>query len=378
MDPFKLQMELKKQKEVNNTDMEMSPLVRTRLDETYASLTELPAQRTNRPTRSWLRASTYVTAAAVFLGAALFTSGFVSPVMAGSIKNIPLIGSIFSSIEGDTGLRNAGDLGLASTVNSNVSYKDIKLEVKETVFDGSRAAFLVSVTAPNLKNGRYDNGKKVMKLSNAIENVYFSVDGKSQGDPGSFLKGGSYMGAGEEHPNMLIFEEVLDISSTSSISDSFIADVTVILDGIDHEFKLNVPFHKTTEDIVTVHPNAVVPNEELTFSVIDLQLTPLTTRVNYSIALNNMITLEMKDELRLRHIGVAVFNDQGRQLATLGGDGEYEANSLNFDSRYASTPGETKYLILKPFVIKDDFSESVHEDQYIKGLETRIELPAAK
>lgn len=33
------------------------------------------------------------------------------------------------------------------------------------MFDGSRAAFLLNVTAPNLHNGEYNNGKKVVKLS---------------------------------------------------------------------------------------------------------------------------------------------------------------------------------------------------------------------
>ncbi|MCP1307417.1 DUF5643 domain-containing protein [Paenibacillus tyrfis] len=122
----------------------------------------------------------------------------------------------------------------------------------------------------------------------------------------------------------------------------------------------------------------VVTKNEFTFSVTDLQVTPLTTRVNYSIALNNVQSLEQEDEYKLRRFGIAIFDDQGRQLPALHGDGKYEGNRLNYDRRYASTSGTTKYLILKPFVIKDDFTENVKEDQYIKGLETRIELPASK
>ncbi|MFB0841624.1 DUF4179 domain-containing protein [Paenibacillus oleatilyticus] len=379
MERFNLEKELIKLKKTNSADTVMSSLVRSRLDDTYAALPERPTQRISRPTRTRLRRTTTATAAAVILGAAFFASGLVSPVMADSIKSIPLIGSIFSSIQGDIGLRNAGDLGLAATVNRNVSYEDVKLEVSETVFDGSRAAFLVHVTAPNLKNGKYDNGKKLVKLSNAIQNVFFTVNGKRQGDPGSILKGGGYMGAGEAHPDMLIFEEVLDTSGGGSVPDSFNAEVTIILEGIDHEFKLDVPFRKTTDNIINVHPNAVVTKNEFTFSVTDLQVTPLTTRVNYSIALNNVQSLEQEDEYKkLRRVGIAAFDDQGRKLPELHGDGAYEGNRLNYDRRYASTLGTTKYLILKPFVIKDDFTENVKEDQYIKGLETKIELPASK
>ncbi|MEC0244302.1 DUF4179 domain-containing protein [Paenibacillus chitinolyticus] len=376
MDQFDLTDELKKLKEVKSANMAISSLVRSRLDETYASLPDRAATRKNKP-KSRLRRITSVTSAAVILGTTLFASGFVSPVMANSIKSIPLIGSLFSSIEADIGLRNAGDLGLASPVNNKVFYKDVKLEVTETVFDGSRAAFLLRMTAPNLRDGKYDNGKRIVNLNNAIDNVFFSVDGKRQGAPGSILKGGFFTGAGEANPNMLIFEEVLDTSDARSVPDSFNAEVTLVLDGIDHEFKLDVPFRKSTDHIVNRHPDAAVTKDELTFSVTALQATPLTTRIYSSVALDKVTALNLNEENRLRRIGIAVFDDQGRQLPRLNGDGVYEGNRLNFDNRYATTPGKIDYLVLKPFVIKDDFTENVHEDQYIKGLEMKIDMHAA-
>ncbi|WP_405083005.1 DUF4179 domain-containing protein [Paenibacillus chitinolyticus] len=376
MDQFDLTDELKKLKEVKSANMAISSLVRSRLDETYASLPDRAATRKNKP-KSRLRRITSVTSAAVILGTTLFASGFVSPVMANSIKSIPLIGSLFSSIEADIGLRNAGDLGLASPVNNKVFYKDVKLEVTETVFDGSRAAFLLRVTAPNLRDGKYDNGKRTVNLNNAIDNVFFSVDGKRQGTPGSILKGGFFTGAGEANPNMLIFEEVLDTSGARSVPDSFNAEVTLVLDGIDHEFKLDVPFRKSTDHIVNRHPDAAVTKDELTFSVTALQATPLTTRIYSSVTLDKVTALNLNEENRLRRIGIAVFDDQGRQLPRLNGDGVYEGNRLNFDNRYATTPGKIDYLVLKPFVIKDDFTENVHEDQYIKGLEMKIDMHAA-
>ncbi|UQZ36753.1 hypothetical protein C2I18_26405 [Paenibacillus sp. PK3_47] len=378
MDRFNLENEFKGLKEGKAAaDMPISPLVRARLDETYASLPEQPAGRRSKPL-SRLRRLSSATAAAFVLGAGVFASGFVSPVMADSIKSIPLIGSLFSSIEGDIGLRNAGDLGLASSVNSGVSYKDVKLEVTETVFDGSRAAFLVKVAAPNLENGRFDTGKKTVKLSDAISNVTVSVDGKQQGDSGSILQGGYYAGAGEAHPDMLIFEEVLEPSGSSTVPDTFTAEAVLTLEGIDHEFKLDIPFTKTTQDIVNVQPDAVSANDELSVSVASLQSTPLTTRVHYSIALTNADKLTEKQEKQLNKIRVAVYDDQGRQLPALNGDGEYSSNALTFDARYASTSGTTSYLLLKPFIVEDDFTETVKEKQFIKGMELKIELPAAK
>ncbi|WP_342562291.1 DUF4179 domain-containing protein [Paenibacillus sp. FSL R7-0345] len=378
MDKFNLDQEFKGLKEGNAAaGMPISPLVRARLDETYASLPEQPAGRRRKP-QSKLRRLSSATAAAFVLGAGLFASGFVSPAMADSIKSIPLIGSLFSSIEGDIGLRNAGGLGLASSVNSEVSYQDVKLEVTETVFDGSRAAFLLKVEAPNLKNGEFDTGKKKVKLSDAISNLTLTVDGKQQGDPGSILQGGYYTGAGEAHPDMLIFEEVFETSGSSTVPDTFTAEAILALEGIDHEFKLDIPFKKTTEDIINVQPEALSANDELSVTVAELQSTPLTTRVQYSIALFNADTLTEKEEQRLNKIRLAVYDDQGRQLPALNGDGQYAANALSFDARYATTSGTTSYLLLKPYIIEDDFAETVKEKQFIKGLEQKIELPAAK
>lgn len=371
MNRYNLEQELK---EAKPEIMPISPLVRSRLDETYASLSELPAPGSRRAVRPRLRKAISITAAAGILGIGIFASGFVSPVMADSLKKIPLVGSLFSSIEGDIGLRTAGDLGLATPVDSGVSLEDVKLEVTETVFDGSRAAFLVNITAPHLQNGQYDNGKKVVKLSNAIENVFFKIGGKSQGDPDSFLKGLYYASAGASHPNMLVFEEVFDTSGTASIPQSFNAEVFITLQGIDHEFKLEIPFKRTTDNIVNVKPNTALANKELTFSVAEIHTTPVTTRLSASLEMNGTRTLNEKQETRLHKIGVALFDDQGRQLTALNGEGTYEANRLVFDSLYASPPGQTKYLILKPFVIHDDFTENVRENQFIKELEMKIDL----
>lgn len=372
MAAFNMDKEMKK---INTGNVEMSPLVRSRLDETYALIAQQsrPAGR-RKPFRSRRLAIT-ATAAGV-LAAGLFTSAFLSPAMASSLKNIPVIGSIFSTIQGDMGLRIAGELGLTSAVNRTVSYEDVRLEVTETLYDGNRAAFLLHITAPNLDNGIYNNGDKKMKLSHAVSNVFMTADVKQQGEPDSILQGGVfYGGAGEAHPDTLVFEATVD---PQMAPESFDSTVTVVLDGIDHEFAIDVPFSKTTDSAVETSPNSMASSEELTFSVTDVWVTPITTRLKTSLSLNDAATLTEKEEKRLIKIGVAVFDDQGRRLTALNGDGIIEGNALIFDRRYASQPGTSKYFIVKPFVIKDDFAEDIKDDQYLKELETKIELPLAK
>ncbi|MDR6726474.1 hypothetical protein J2W91_004985 [Paenibacillus amylolyticus] len=369
--PFNIDQELKDQAKARPI---MSELVRNRIDATLDSLPEPSTYRTEKTMRSTrlpkgMRRTVAATIAAGVFGLTVFASGFVSPVMADSLRNIPLVGSLFSAIEADMGLRTAGEAGLTQAVNSQVSYEDVKLEVLETVYDGTRAAFLVHFTAPNLDQGQYDNGKDIVKLSNGIDNVFFQVNGASQ-DSGLF-----YSSIGDKQPDTLLFEQVIPADQgAASLPDQFEAEITLTLQGIDHEFKLNVPFTKSTQDIKHVQPDSIRSNELFTVSVTEAEVTPITTRVSTSISLNNKDTLTTKEEEQLRKIGFAIYDNQGRQLTALSGEGLYEGNQLTSERIYASTSGDIQYLVVKPFEIKDDFAEEIQDDQFITGLDMKIEL----
>ncbi|HBU85116.1 MAG TPA: DUF4179 domain-containing protein [Paenibacillus sp.] len=369
--PFNMDQKLKEQAKERPV---MSELVRNRIDATLESLPEtshtMKTKHAKHPSRlqKGLRRTAAATIAAGVLGVTVFASGFVSPAMADSLRNIPLVGSLFSSIEADMGLKNAGNEGLTTTVNSTVAYQDVKLEVLETVYDGTRAAFLVQFTAPNLNQGKYDNGKDIVKLSNGIDNVFFNVNGSRQ-DTGLF-----YSSIGETQPNMLLFEQVIPSEQNSAFPDQFDAEIKLTLQGIDHEFKLNIPFTKSTDDIQHVLPDTTISNGLYTAAVTEANVTPITTRISTTISLNNKSTLTAQDEEQLRHIGFAIFDDQGRQLTALSGEGLYEGNQLRSERIYATTSKHLKYLIVKPFEIKDDFTEEIKDHQFIKGMDIRVNL----
>ncbi|MEI2282354.1 DUF4179 domain-containing protein [Paenibacillus polysaccharolyticus] len=372
--PFNLDQKLKEQAKERPA---MSKIVRNRIDATLDSLPESasqmnmesvqahPSKRVHKP----LRRTAGAAVAAGVLGLTVFASGFVSPAMADSLRNIPLIGSLFSSIEADMGLRTAGNEGLTTPVNSSFTYQDVKFKVLETVYDGTRAAFLVHVTAPNLNQGMYDNGKDIVKLSSGVENVFFDVNG-SRPDSGLF-----YTSAGANEPDTLLFEQVIPADHTGAIPDQFEAKVKLKLQGMDHEFELTVPFTKSTTDTHNVQPNSTIENDLYTVTVNKAEVTPITTRLTASIALKGEETLSKKEEKQLREIRFAVYDDQGRQLTALSGEGAYQANQLNWENIYATTAKDVKYLIVKPFKVKDDFAEEVKDDQFIKGMEMKIQLP---
>lgn len=365
-------------RETGENKPEISELVRSRIDETLASLPaahahvqpEIETQPRARK-RSRLRRAGFIAIASSLAAVTVFASGFVSPAMADSIKKIPLVGSLFSTIQADIGLTQAGKDGLVAQVNRSVSYEDVKLDVFETVYDGTRAAFLVRVNAPNLKDGKYDTGKDIVPLSSGISNALFEMDGHQQ------TSGLFYSSAGETQPDVLVFENVFENTGQSeSLPDRFDAKITISLEGIDHEFQLNVPFTKATEDIVDFQPDAALAsNDQLTASVSNVHITPITTRISTSILMNGKKSLTLKEEETLRKIGFALFDDQGRQLPALNGEGLYTDNRLDSDRLYGTTPGGTRYLVVRPFIIEDDFNEKVKERQFIEGMEMTIQLP---
>ncbi|EAM8910469.1 DUF4179 domain-containing protein, partial [Salmonella enterica] len=106
----------------------------------------------------------------------------------------------------------------------------------------------------------------------------------------------------------------------------------------------------------------------------EAKVTPVTTRISTIISLNNKSTLTALDEEQLRHIGFAIFDDQGRQLTALSSEGLYEGSQLRSERIYATTSKHLKYLIVKPFEIKDDFTEVIKDHQFIKGMDIKVNL----
>jgi|GEM_PF-4389747 len=89
---------------------QLSDIARSKLNETYQIIRETdnstsPIQRkmdTSRTFNKWLIS----TAAAAILGVTVLASGFVSPAMASALKQIPVLGQIYSLFMGRKKLRS--------------------------------------------------------------------------------------------------------------------------------------------------------------------------------------------------------------------------------------------------------------------------------
>lgn len=375
MDDFNLEKQLKACKE---SDAPISPLVRARLNEVYASIADSSSKTTRRKPWSWKgRTATAATAAAV-LGIAVFVSGFVSPVMAQSIKSIPVIGSIFESVGQELGIQRAVDSGLFSTADSKVSYEDIKLNVTETVFDGERALFTLNVSSPYLKDGILKANGGEVELKNAIHDFNVKINGKEVGE------NGFYFGGVKEHPNTVILEQMFDSTSAADLPDSINAELSVTLEGIDHEFKLNVPLAKSTKDIVHLEPEQTLMNDSLSFTLSEVDITPITTNVVFSLSALGKTKLSDDEAMALMtDYQIAVYDDKGNQLSGLNGNSEMEnnenGNKTTSSFNFASAQQRPSYLIIKLFTPGENEAfpyTSVKDSQLIDGMSMKVDVPS--
>ncbi|MBT2292735.1 hypothetical protein J7E73_27110 [Paenibacillus albidus] len=65
----------------------------------------------------------------------------------------------------------------------------------------------------------------------------------------------------------------------------------ITLQGMDQPFKLEVPFTKSVRNLVHLQPEAAATSGDLTLTINNLDITPLTTHVNYTLHQKSESTL---------------------------------------------------------------------------------------
>lgn len=105
------------------------------------------------------------TSAALLSVGILIGSSAVSPVMAGFVSKIPLIGSIFNESE-DKGLVQISELSLAQKIGETKTVNGKSLTIDELFYDGTRFTFSYSLVSD------------VPITDNYVKPYYWSIDGQ--------------------------------------------------------------------------------------------------------------------------------------------------------------------------------------------------------
>lgn len=336
-------------KERLNGGGEVPDIIRRRQDEVYASLADLPLQsradRNRRSAGARIAVGTAAAAIIVFLGG--WAGAMVSPAMAESLKNMPLLGGIFRLAD-DLGLRTAEERGLTYDANASVTREGITLRIPQVVYDGVRLSLAIKRDGTGLTGGMLDfetadNGEEIY-AKGTIASADLLVDGAPIRDYSV-----SVVRKPTPDPDAVIFEATPFSGLSAGVKplpDRFVLTINIKLEGVAEPFAFELPIHKNTNSL-TVSPQVTREWGEMILTLERLQFTPITTNVSFSLASNDK-------ESRLMGNGLSyeLWDDRGRELGFVGGAGSYGEDGrmmyeFTFD-RFLDAPKAVTFKVFLP------------------------------
>ncbi|MGQ3479499.1 DUF4179 domain-containing protein [Paenibacillus sp. TY11] len=370
-----LDQKLQSEKENVEADtMKIPDLVRQRLDAFYAQMESdmeplSSSPSSHRPIKRFLRGTAITAASAAVIGVMIIGSAFVSPTMAESLKQVPLVDSVFR-LAGDLGLQTADQKGLATSTNLSATHDDITLKVSQIVFDGTRLVIALE---------KQDGDQEVLPLfskvssdghkpEDIIEQLDLFINGKSViNENGAFRL--LTWGPGKDSNSILISYMRDPVSGLPALPNQFELKVYSKLKGVAEPFTIQTTVYKTKIASKVLQPQMNKSTPYLKFTADQVEMTPVTTKVITTFTM--LVDLkEMPDDYAIERkyistegphknytkkelnvLGYAVFDDQGRELKMLSGSGSSLSKNHPGKTVMLFTPfvEPPKKIIFKPF-----------------------------
>ncbi|MDQ0090449.1 hypothetical protein J2T12_003872 [Paenibacillus anaericanus] len=367
---------------------QLSDIARSKLDETYQIIKETdnsisPIQRKINVSRTfnkwWVS-----TAAAAILGLTLIASGFVSPAMADALKQIPVLGQIYSlwgEKNLDPGLQQAEEF--ITNVNQSVTHGKVTMNIPTLLFDGTR--ILMNVTTPGNRLASEPNSPPSDANKGAVDK--FEVLYKGQ----PLLWNYEHMD-GETASSIMVevfstYYEPRTTTQTVQFPDQFDLTVNVTLKGYDVPFQFVLPITKSTPVTVLTseetkhHDNINLLNSKLEISPITTQLSvEYKTKPGQSIE-EMLASIPSKYKKSNEHGSIIalqydIVDEHGVQLKPIGGHPISESYKIRFEpfKTLPSTVTIKPYLVVSegqaPDGVKGLWEDKNMVKEYIPELET--------
>ncbi|EFI66978.1 DUF4179 domain-containing protein [Lysinibacillus sp. HST-98] len=308
-----------------------------------------------------------ITVSAVMIFSLIIVTGLISPTMAATMKEVPLLSSVFKFTR-DLGLQAADEKGLSTKLNISVTHEGFTLNVTEVVYDGTRVAIGIE-----RRHKEGENSKE--SLSEEISNIEFLLNG----EPLNNFSG--VFGQLSKDNNSAIFEFAdLKNQGGSPFPKQFNLTLSATITGISEPFKMDIPVSDIGNN-VNLQPNISRKYKNNHFTIEQIMLTPITTSITTRIAL-----LDKSTSVDFREgISIEVYDEQGHELKLINGNGRRETNKGNSDiiMDLRLHPFETlpKAITIKPYIhlYDDEGSYQLDENgdpkiQYIPELEITIPI----
>lgn len=365
---------------------QLSDSARSKLNETYQIIMETDnsissiQRKTNvlRTFNNW----GVSTAAAVILGVTLIASGFVSPVMADALKQIPVLGQIYSlwgENNEDPGIQQAEDF--ITNVNQSVTHGKVTMNIPTLLFDGTR--ILMNVTTPG--NRLYSEPNSLPSDANkgAIDKFEVLYKGQSLGWDYQFMDG--------ETTSSLIVQVSSTNSATQTVQfpDQFDLTVNVTLKGYDVPFQFVLPITRSAP-VTVLTSEETKHHDNINLQISKLVISPITTElsVEYKTKRGQSIE-EMLVSIPSKYKGANggiialqydILDEHGVQLKPIGAHPISESYNILFEP-FKTLPGTVTikpYLVVSedqaPAGVKGQWEDKNMVKKYIPELETVLSV----
>lgn len=112
-------------------------IVEHKMNEAFRQLRSIPMKRRSKKNMAWGMA-----AAAFMVGLVILGSAFVSPTMANSLKEVPILQELFK-LTHHLGLQTAEEKGMLENINQSVTKNGVTIRITKLVYSGSSIYFVL-------------------------------------------------------------------------------------------------------------------------------------------------------------------------------------------------------------------------------------------
>lgn len=334
----------------------------------------------------WKRTVVAASAAAI-LGGGIIGSGFVSPAMAEALKQVPVFGTIFKGTT-EEAVKAAMDQGLVKDPNLSVTHDGVTLKLRDLLYDGTRLSFVLDREGVDLENTIAPFTEQE-KPEDQLPKGYIKTGG-----PKIFIDGKEFsnkeatsLGYGDFPPRDNALRAEWQLNDKTAWGNEFELTIRTEVTGVDESFEFKVPM-KIADNAVLLKPNATKTYEDFSYTVNELVITPVTTRLVIDSTGKVPRSAEQTGDYIASMMYYDIVDDQGN-LLTQNKFGYFHSEpktEYHVDELYSPFNGTPKSITIKPFTLtvnKNDWSVvgegkdsngtySRGDKTYIKELEVTI------
>ncbi|ANY76487.1 Tat pathway signal protein [Paenibacillus ihbetae] len=323
---------------------------------------EMTMTRTSSKRPNGLKRTILVASAAAVLGGTVIGSGFVSPVMAATLKQIPVLGVLFEGTSEDA-VKAAIEQGILSEPNLSVTHDGVTLKVADLLYDGTRLSFILeregvdlpSTASPYIgedetivgnPDNEYIKSRKVAKedqVKGYIERPRILVDGRDV----EFGEGGF----GDYPPQNNAY--MVELTKDLKLPDQFELTIQANVTQVNETFEFKIPVNIANKSIVVKLDQATKSDGQFSYTVKQLYISPVSTRLVLDSEGEVPASAEQTGNYSASMVYYELVDDQGNVLTPQKFDYFHSKPKTEYhiDQLFSPVNGTPKSITIKPFTL---------------------------